>query len=137
MTESNNANSWPYTTAAWRQAHGNPANQLDAVFGLPGVVISVQVAVTVSNTSAGVPIQVGIGQDVTNSVDTTQVFGGAMLTPAPGAMITLAATAVFTPAIGRHFFPWLEFSTATGITTWNVNNGAINVGNGISGWFLG
>lgn len=109
--------SWNYTTAVFRQANNNPANQLNFVVGVEGDPIPVEVKTRTTNTVEGVARIVGIGLDVTNAtVNQADARGRA----ANGiAYETLhIASYVSTVGIGVHFYSWLEFSTALGVTTW-------------------
>jgi hypothetical protein len=49
--------SWPYTTATWRQANGSTANQLAVVVGVAEVPLEARVQVGVANTPGESPSQ--------------------------------------------------------------------------------
>lgn len=111
---------WNYTTATFRQANGSASNQLDVVVGLPGNLLSAEVYGLASNSSGNVFIAVGIGVDLTNT------NAAQLMTPSTTALtsrVALLAKYQGYPAVGRHFYPWLEYSTATGTTSWYGDNG--------------
>lgn len=109
---------WTYTTATIRQANGSTANQVDTVIGVAEVSISLVGHVTVSNDTAAVAwASMGIGQDSTTAFTTGSIWSGLTYGVANGRYVAHCAFNGF-PAIGRHFFTWLERSTVSGITTW-------------------
>lgn len=126
---------WDYTTATLRQANGSTANQVDVVIGLAEVLLHLDLRVSARNTNIAVAAYVTIGE---NSTTTTSA----------SAIITYATTAVAAteiqpsvvldlyPAVGRHFYTWLEFSAAgVGTTTWYGTN--VPAKSGLSGFIWG
>lgn len=108
--------SWNYTTATYRQANGSAANQLDFVLGLPDEGIIAEVKTAFSNTNTGVRIHGAIGLDSASSPTTSGVDGMADSALANGVLQAVGSIAVY-PGLGRHFLAWLEYSAATGTTT--------------------
>lgn len=108
--------SWTYTTAALRQANGAAANQLDFVIGVAEVPLTVNLAVPFSNSAGGVNVTVGIAEDGVTPI-LSGVVGGQSSSAATIAT-QLFATVTKYPAVGRHIYTWVEFSAATGTTTW-------------------
>lgn len=112
------AATWNYTTATIRQANADTLNQLNFIVGWDEVPIRADLNVAVSNTNTGVVVASGISLDLTNS------FGGSF--PAPATCTTAIANGMQTlvsrwtglTGVGRHFLAMLEWSTATGTTTW-------------------
>jgi hypothetical protein len=123
--------SWAYTLATFRQARATTTNQVAVVVGVAEALLSLRVRANVANTSGGVNVAVGIGEDSTSTVAT----GCLMQMVAAGANIIAAASAELEkyPAVGYHFYPWLEYSTATGTTNWQGNAGVSYVQSGIHG----
>ena len=109
--------SWPYTSATWQQANAAPANQLDFVTGLPGVMVDADVTGMFSQTTASVVGMVGIGLDST-SVNSATRYSSAQVV----INSTIANVRAFYrgyPGIGRHTLVWLErVHSASGTTTW-------------------
>lgn len=129
--------SWPYTTATWRQMNGAATNQLDFVIGVAEVAAHVQVTAQASNTNVSVRINVGIGEDSTTTPSATSIIG-LVDSAVANARFQLLATDDTYPAIGRHVFVPLEFSAATGTTTWyGDNGGGPSMQTGILGWIEG
>jgi len=105
--------SWTYTTAAYRQANANAANQLNFVLGVAEDAVKADVLVWAGNNS-GIQIASGIGIDST-SVNSADVFGGYTQT---ANMMGIPSSFGGILAAGKHSLTWLEYSTATGTTTW-------------------
>jgi len=123
--------SWVYTIATIRQVNGAAANQVEALVCLAGEIQLELTALAVAANSVGAVAHVtGIGEDST-TVFSPQAVGGGFQT---GVAIQAAASArlSYLPAIGRHFWAWLEYSTASGVTTW-YSTTASAVGQGLSG----
>ena len=126
---------WTYTTASYRQANGASANQIDVVVGVAEPMLTVQInAMATNSTGGGTPFSVAIGQDSTTAAMAGQQIQEA-ITNGAGTNFPLAAYASFFPAVGRHFYAWLEISTAAGTTTWSGTTG--KQVSGITGWYDG
>jgi hypothetical protein len=130
--------SWNYTLAAWRQANGSTANQVEVVIGIAEELLSLSLRANALNgTSLG--LGVGFGEDSTSVISTSQVGGGST-TEATGlnSFRDMSAFLNIYPAVGRHFYAWLEYSQASGTTTWYGTPGSsaapAATGNGLSGW---
>lgn len=134
-TETNSVNSWAYTTATVRQAHANTANQVNVVVGVAEVLVELRVSVTVSNSTGGATshVQVGIGADSITAMDQVNVYGGQIDCTLANALFSVGAAGSWYPAVGLHYYAWLEWAAAVGTVTWNTNNTSLNIGNGIQG----
>lgn len=125
--------SWSYSTNTVRQANGNPANQVDVVVGVAEALLDLSQQVAMTNTNAAWQAYASIGEDSTTTIAT-----GVVLTTTTGAGGTankydLSTTRLVKyPAIGRHFYAWVEASITAATTTWLGTNGALNVA-GITG----
>lgn len=137
--ESNNANSWAYTTATVRQANGNVLNQVALVVGWPEVTLQLRLNTTVANSTGGATahVQSGIGADSLTVFDTTDTAGGQVDCTLANAQVAITAQNLVQPVIGFHFYAWLEWSAAVGTTTWNGNNVSLLTPNGLTGWIDG
>jgi len=130
-------NSWTYTTAAYRQANNSTANQVDVVVGVAEVLLDLSVTGVVANDTGGIAVNVAIGEDSVVAM-TSGTIGMRGYLPDANAIQAVGATLKKYPAIGRHYYAWLEYSTATGTTTWYGDNNAPTVFQaGIAGWLLG
>jgi hypothetical protein len=121
--------SWNYTTATWRQANGATGNQLAMVIGVAEVPIDVTLQAHASNTNAGVAMSVAVKADST----TTPTFQftsiiGTNYSPVAAYIVPITAHVTEIPPVGYHFYAWLEFSAATGTTTWYGDNGGATAG---------
>ncbi len=126
-------NSWTYTTATYQQANAAAGNQVDLVVGVAEDALSLWVAgAAVTNGGNSPNVSVAIGQDgitkharcvtqVANlAVGTTEYFG-------------CSARLDLIPAIGRHYYTWLEQSEAVNTTTWLGDDGGTLFQTGITG----
>jgi hypothetical protein len=123
-------NTWNYTTATWRQAQASANYQTDVVVGYQEDYFSARLMASSRNVSLSIPRQVGIGYD------STTVFTGMTASTANTvASIEAASLAEINhqPAVGRHFYAWLEISTATGTCTWIGDDGASRLQSGMTG----
>ena len=114
-------NTWAYTTATMRQANGAAGNQLDFVQGLNEDAVSADVMASVENSSANVLVMVGIGLDATGAIASGSLTG-AQVTAVAAQEQPLTASYRGFPGLGRHYLAWLEYSAATGTTTWYGDN---------------
>ena len=110
-------NQWTYTTATVRQANGSALNQVEAVIGVAEVAVSVRLHAQVANSNAAVGVAVAIGEDSTGG-RSASCASGVNTTGAANQQMGLSASLDVYPAIGYHFFTWLEWSNATGTSTW-------------------
>lgn len=108
--------SWTYTTAAFRQANGAAGNQLDVLIGISEDAVDISAYGTSSNGTVPCDTSTGIGIDST-SANSALVMAYGALQVASRNLFPAAHYKGF-PGIGRHYFAWLEFSNATGTTTW-------------------
>ena len=108
---------WTYTTAAFRQANANAANQVQFVCGLVEDIVSIQVQglANNSNVTGAVTIASGIG---INSTTVNSGFGGCAVTANGTAYAPMVSTYSNFPRLGLTTFAWLEYSSATPTTTW-------------------
>ncbi len=120
---------WNYTTATFRQANANTANQLAYVTGDIGT--SVEALVTAMHSSSN-------GSNATNAVgvDSTSTPSGTMSFGVTGVQLSTASYQGY-PGLGYHFLAWLEFSVASGTTTWYGDAGVAYLQSGITGTVLG
>ena len=111
---------WNYTTATYRAANGDTANAVSTVCGVADAAIRVQVFGLTSNSTSNVVAHVGVGVDSTSS-NSAQADTGAANN---GAFCSMVAVYQAVPAVGKHTYTWLEYSAATGTTTWYAGSNA-------------
>jgi hypothetical protein len=115
---------WTYSTATFRQANNNTANQLAMVRGLNEDCVYVEAVARVSTSSAAVANAVtDLGLDVTNN----KVSGTVRSQTTPdNAFQQLGQSSRWTgyPGLGYHFIAWLEIGDPSlGATqTWYAGN---------------
>ncbi len=114
--------SWTYTTLTWRQANAGATNQVAVIVGVAENAMDLEVFGTINNSVGGAYAAVAIGEDSTTTPSTV-----AMGSVASGAVASnyhpSSSRLVVIPAVGYHFYAWLEISQATGSTTWYGTNG--------------
>lgn len=123
------ANTWVYTTATFRQANANAANQLAYVVGVNEDSVTATVKALADNTSTNIVGAVGVGVDST-SVNSADLYGGSNFSQVP---TELHAYYEGMPGIGYHFLAWLEYSVATGTTAWYGDAGLAVIQSGMIG----
>lgn len=123
---------WVYSTAAYRQARANTANQLDMVIGVSEEMVNAQVTGKVSTTTSAVSCAVGIGLDSTTVNSSINTFSSTDTTNSPSEHATWTGY----PGVGRHFLAWLEFASGTPTQTWYGSAGG-GTQSGISGMIIG
>jgi hypothetical protein len=136
-------NSWTYTTATYRQANNSAANQADVVVGWAEVLLSLELKAHWAATGAIEYPSVTFGEDaITASSDAFASTAG--LTGSSASISFVGATLEKYPAVGRHYYPWLEYSTnnagggGAGTMNWyGDNNTATTLQSGITGWIEG
>lgn len=124
--------SWAYTTATIRQANNSAANQLAFVRGLNEDAVRADVQAVAANSSAGPAFYASIGLDST-SASSASTKWPVVNAPASNANCTLAPSYDGLPGLGYHYLAWLEYSQASGTTTWLGDAGGTLVQSGISG----
>lgn len=106
---------WTYGSVTKRQANGNSANQVEIVVGVSEDVANIAIQASFSNSvGGGNGAAVGIGYDsitVPTGVTTQVGANGA------GYVNQLGSSFTFNPAIGRHYFSWLEWSGVSAVYT--------------------
>lgn len=128
---------WNYTTATIRQANGSTANQLNFVIGVSEDLVSAETYVAVRNTAANVLVASGIGQDSTTAFATGLIFPRAVTAVAAQDQQATSSLKTF-PGVGKRYLAWLEYSAATGTTTWSGDAGAATLNqSGIHGQLWG
>lgn len=115
--------SWNYTTAVFRQANNSTANQLDIVVGVAEDAFSAYVAAIATNTNGGVLFNVSISED-SATVPSSNVLATQISDTGVSQFTAVRAELVTIPAAGRRYFAWLEYSAATGTTSWYGDNGS-------------
>ena len=126
---------WSYTTAAYRQANANTANQFEVVIGVSEDLVEAAVLTNFQNGTGNVSVAVGIGID-SSTVNSATLFSA----PETGGTQITQISCFYRgyPGIGKHDLRWLEYSEATGTTSWYGDLAAgVAMAAGISGELLG
>ena len=112
---------WTYTTATVRQANGSATNQVEMVCGVLEDTVDVTCIGGSYNTGANVKRWVGIGEDATTvGASTGQVSGAG--SGGTEKLECVARLVKIPSSVGFHYYAWLEWSTASGTTTWLGND---------------
>lgn len=121
MLATETASSWNYTSATWRQANNNAANQLNFVCGV--VEDAIEVNVHAAGANGGATVAVGSGVGINSTVTNSATVWGANFFQT----IYLPSIGIYEGTgyrVGYNAITWLEVSDVAGTTTW--------VGTGIS-----
>jgi hypothetical protein len=124
-------NSWTYTTATWRAANNNTTLGVGRVACVIGCAESLAIATLITmakNNTAAVWAPGGIGINATNA-NSAQIFGGV----AQAGEYYLSHTAHYRGylAVGYNYLQSLEYSDATGATTWYGDSGTAAIQTGM------
>lgn len=111
------AGAWTYTTASWRQANANAANQVEVMIGVQQQAVDVAVYSVVGNSGGSVFVGGGIALDGTGG-PTAGCLGPTFYTQVAGVNIGNLCTERVMVGLGYHFLAWIEYSTASGTSTW-------------------
>lgn len=109
--------SWTYTTATWRQANNSTSNQVDVFIGWAESLVQLALQASASNTNTSVNFGVSIGVDSVTS-PSTQATRTTATTAIANGPESAGAAITHAPAIGHHYYAWLERSIAAGTTSW-------------------
>jgi len=112
---------WVYTLATVRQANGSATNQVEMVCGVLEDTVDVMCIGSSYNTGPNVKRWVGIGEDVTTAGAATGQVSGAG-SGGTEKLESVARLVKIPSSVGFHYYAWLEWSTASGATTWLGND---------------
>lgn len=121
---------WTYNSNTVRQANASASNQVEVVASLTDHTLGLAMYAMGASSGANY-FSMSIGEDSTTAYSSDAInyqAGGvaSVLTP-------LAAVLAKCPAIGRHYYSWLERSNASGVsTTFYSTNSGVRQG-GLSG----
>jgi hypothetical protein len=132
MRATDATNSWNYTTATIRQANASTANQVAFVIGWAESLVAGEVIAHFRSDQAAVSVapSVGIGEDTTTAF-TTGFIGGQVHNQAANGILQIKTALKRYPAVGYHYWAWLEISTAVGTTTWLGDSGVTALQSGL------
>lgn len=136
MQATDSTDTWAYTTAAFRQANNSTANQLNFIIGVSEDEVNADVRSSARNISGNVIWTVAVGLDSTTAKDSNSI-GNPGESAAANVLVPTSATWRGYPGIGYHYLAWIEFSAATGTTTWIGNGGTTYLQSGINGYLYG
>jgi hypothetical protein len=133
-------NSWTYNSATWRYANNSSSNRVEIVVGLPGVYADIVVYQSLGTDDNENAPMVGIGLNVSNALATGASAGGIRIEaadPGPTMYATVAANFRHIPAIGYHFYSWIERmgGATTGTFFGDENWEAVTSNSQIGGFF--
>jgi hypothetical protein len=124
-------NSWTYDSTTYQQANASAANQIDVVVGVAEVLLDVEVIGFSTHNVANLNTSVSIGEDAITPA--TGVVGMRQALLSSSAIAEAIAVLRKYPAVGRHYYTWLE-SGGGATTTWYGDNNVPTLAQaGISG----
>lgn len=138
MLRPETTDNWNYTTATWRQANNSNSNQLAFVNSVAEDAIDCRVRAAFGQTDAGIEAAVAIGLDSTSAVASGCLFSAQSNSFGAGYLQVAHASYIEIPAEGYHTLTWLEWSVATGTTTWyGDTDGVIAIASGMNAMWRG
>lgn len=124
--------SWVYTTATYRQANAATGNQVAIVNGYLEELLALEAYHSFANSTADVEASTSIGEDSTSAGTATTMSQSATSTVV-NIKQQVRATLIKAPAVGYHYYAWLEKSAATGACTW-YGTSSFHVGGLLGTW---
>lgn len=130
LFKTESTDNWTYNSNTVRQANASSSNQVEIVASLSDHVLSLTMYAMGASSGANY-FSASIGEDSTTAYSSDAVnyqAGGvaSVLTP-------LASVMAKCPAVGRHYYAWLERGNASGVsTTYYSTNSGVRQG-GLSG----
>jgi len=112
-------NSWTYSASAWRAANNNTANRVEVVIGNPGPLAVLNLGVRIGGSGTGAVESIGYDTTTNTSAD---IY--ANITN-DGHVSTHMSHA---PAIGYHYYQWVENARGNSITVFSYSSGAYQSG---------
>jgi hypothetical protein len=112
--------SWAYNVASWRQANNSTSNQVDVVVGVADALLELNVH-GFCNQTAGAWVGQAIGEDTTGTYLADQNGGISFIS---GYALIWGVLRKY-PAVGRHYYAWIEMGGASGISTFYGSSGGI------------
>jgi hypothetical protein len=109
--------SWTYTTATYRQANNSTSNQVNVFIGVAEVPVDIALNAYASNAGT-INLWSAIGYDSV-TVPILPIYGSVDIAGVPSQMY---GRIVHYPAVGYHYYSWLERSQASATTTWYGDN---------------
>lgn len=135
MVAVDTTNSWTYSTASWRQANANTANQLDMVIGVSEDMV--KASVFTCATSSGISRQIAAGVGVSSTtVNSTQIENQNPVGCNNTGHFQTSHYAGY-PGAGRYYLAWLEIGGGADTQTWYGDNGLTTLQSGIQGFIRG
>lgn len=116
MLRVESAVTWTYSTAVFRQANANAANQVEFVIGASEDAISAYLIGQAQDSAGNALVQVAFGLDSTTTPISDQIRGAQNLAVASRRFAVTASYRGF-PGVGKHKLTWLEISQTGGTTT--------------------
>lgn len=134
VTES--ANSW--TVGAWRYVNNSAANRVEVIQGLPpDSLIDLTALLLMEGYDLSPPAYIGvtgIGYDSASAPVSGCLYSSVYSALSAGIKVAATAALVHYPALGWHYYSWLEDYVTTATTAYGDDGGV--VASGMSGvWF--
>jgi hypothetical protein len=124
LTNFDNTDSYAYTTAAFRLKNNNNANKISFVVGWQGDGLFANNSVWVSSSAVNNLDLIGIGLNSTTAIATGSNTGVGRSATAGLTTQGIASYSTMIP-LGFNYVAPLEYSTASGTTTWYGDNGGV------------
>jgi hypothetical protein len=126
--------SWTYSLAAYRQANGNAANQLEVLVGVVEEFHTISALNRVANSTStprNVAAGIGINSTTENSADLTSNANCTSTNVAtPSAQLVHAA-------LGYTYYAWLEYGAGADTQTWIGDSTIVYIDTGMIGSMVG
>jgi hypothetical protein len=122
-----------YTTATWRSWNNDATARVEFIIGVAEQHLFGMVGMRAANSTGSVLLGTGFGIDSTTGVSGVGLLEGAFNSLQANIETSVPVLIPFTVAAGYHFLQLVEYSTATGTTTWNPNLSRVGLVSNILG----
>ena len=109
------ASSWTYSTNAWRSANNNTNNRVEMIIGNPGIFINLNLVVRAGGSGSGGVHGIGYDTTTTTSAD---------VYPNLSNDGHFSVHLVHAPAVGYHYYQWVENARGNSVTVFSGTAGA-------------
>lgn len=133
LLKTESTDTWTYSSNTVRQANANSGNQIEIVASLTDHLMSLEMLCCAYSSNNNY-FSASIGEDSTTaySTDAISAQGGGVTT----ALVSLMAHIEKFPAVGRHYYAWLERANSSAVSaTFAATSSGVRVG-GLNGSIL-
>lgn len=116
-----NTGNYTYTTATWREAGGSTTHRVNFIIGVAERAVTLEAISFASNGTSSVNVGGAVGLDSTTAPTPSSQRNAGGVAVGTSMGLALPSSVETIAAVGFHFASQLEYSAASGTTTWYDN----------------